>query len=437
MPRGGEDLTSHLRSRRRLAGIYLTMLGGRPLTAMPTGEEQDLRGALDQARGDFDDRVATAFLGPMHAGKTVHCALLKDAAAKHLMQHTNGRYVGVATDGSERINRITDALYGGRFPEKTVQGGAVPLTVEITSPRNGTNLSLIFHDMAGEEYDDLLVKAMPTGERIRRIVGTKTIDGRPYGLMTHLIFAKIYVVVVDCSAADSWGSLESYVKDAIRGIYDIKKHTRDLYRGKIPADMAVVFAKHDALPDGEDVDDLAERLPEVRAAIEKYVGGDVAWFKSRLECVELGREEIEKMNTDRHAADLERAEAVVLDRQGSFDKAARSLGDVKSSLDAAASSFDEAKKSGDAALVKSRQSAHRKALHRYEEAERARSALEDELGRARSDAEKIRAADPLAHRGGGNGDAAYRPAKPLSYNTDEYLDMLAWLIKMANRSTGR
>ena len=415
--------------------MHLTALGGRPLTAMPADDALDVQGALDQARGDFEDRVAVAFLGTRHAGKTVHCALLKDAAAKHLMRRTNRRYVGVATDGSERINRITDALHDGRFPEKTLEGEAVPLTVDITSRRNGAGLSMIFHDMAGEEYDDLLAKEMDAKERVRRILDTPKIADKEYGLMTHLIFAKIYIVVIDCSRVGSWPSFESYIKDAIRSIYDIKKHTRALYRGKIAADMAVVFAKHDELPEGEGVENLAEQLPEVKAAMARYVGGDVKWFKSRLACTKMGPDEVGRMRADRHKKDLERAEDSVRDRQSALDEAARRLEAAKDRLDAAASSLDEASASGDAALARSRQAAHGRARRSHEEAERARSALEDELDRARSDAKKIRSADPLAY--GDEGAAALRPSTPLSYNTDEYLDMLSWLIKMANRSTGR
>lgn len=402
---------------------------------MPSGEVQDTQGALDRARDDFDGRVAVAFLGPWHAGKTVLCALLKDAAAKHLMRHTNGRYLGMATDGSGRINKITDALYDGRFPEKTAQGEAVPLTVEITSPKNGTNLTLIFHDMAGEEYDDLLVGEMSAEDRVRHIVHTRKDGDRTYGLMTHLIFAKIYVVVIDCSTVKSWGSSESYVKDAIRSIHDIKKFNHDLYRNKIPADVAVVFTKHDGRPDDEDVDQLAEHLPELDAAMKKYVGGDVKWFKSRLACVKMDRKEVEKMLTERHEARLAASEATVRDSQSTLDKAVRRLEAAKSHLDAATSSFDEAKGSGDAARIKSAQSAHSKARRSYEEAERTRSDLEDDLSRARSKAASIRSADPTSH-GGGDEGALQRPAQPLSYNTDEYLDMIAWLIKMANRATG-
>ena len=401
---------------------------------MSAEEARDLQGALEQARADFDDCAAVAFLGPTHAGKTVHCALLKDAAAKHLMRHTNGRYVGIATDGSERINRITDALYDGRFPVKTVQGEAVPLTVEITSPKNRTNISLIFHDMAGEEYDGLLVKEMSAEERIRRILDTPKAGDRPYGIMTHLIFAKIYVVVIDSSTSESWGSSESYVKDAIRSIYAIKEHIHDLYRSRMPADIAIVFAKHDTRPGDEDADKLAEGLPEVRAAVEKYVGGDVKSFKSRLDCIEMDSDGVEKMYNTKHRAKLESAETAVRDSQSALDAATQLLNDAKSCLDVEASSYDEAKEHDDTSLTRLCQSAYDKARRAHEEAERTWSSLADKLNRAKSEVEKIRSAAPPA-RNDSKGPH-YGPSKPLSYNTDEYLDMITWLIKMANRSTG-
>ena len=84
---------------------------------------RDLDGVLDLASGDFDARIAAAFLGPMHAAKTVHCALLCDAAANRLARHTNGRYAGSAADGSEKISRITGALYNGAFPKRTRRAG--------------------------------------------------------------------------------------------------------------------------------------------------------------------------------------------------------------------------------------------------------------------------------------------------------------------------
>lgn len=394
---------------------------------------QDLRGALDRARYDFNGRVAVAFLGAHHAGKTVLCALLKDASGKRLMRHTNGRYLGMATDGSVRINRIMRALYSGSFPEKTAQCEAVPLTVEITSPENSTNLSLIFHDMAGEECDDLLVGEMPAKDRVRRILDTLKDGGGEYGLMTHLIFAQIYVAVIDCSTAESWERSESYVKDAIRSIYDIKKFDRNLYKNKIPADMAVVFTKHDGRPEDETAGQLAERLPELGAAMKKYIGGDVTWFRSRLACAKTDRKEAEGMFTEGQDARPSASEAAVRDSPRSLDKAARRLEAAKSQPEAAALRFDVAKGSGDDARINSARSDHGEAGRGYEKAGRARPDHEDELNRARSAAASIRSAEPPPQSDGGEG-ALQRPEKPLSYNTDEYLDMIAWLIKMSNRA---
>ena len=395
---------------------------------------RDLRDALDRARCNFDGRVAVAFLGPHHAGKTVLCALLKDASGKRLLRHTNGRYMGMATEGGERIDRIMSALYSGRFPEKTVQGAAVPLTVEIKSPRNSMTLSLIFHDMAGEEYDDLLVGEMPAKDRVRQILDTRKDGDRGYGLMTHLIFAKIYVAVIDCSTAESWERSESYAKDAIRSIYDIKKFDRDLYRGKIPADMAVVFTKHDGRPEDEDACQLAGRLPELDAAMKKYIGGDVQWFRSRLACAKVDRKDAGRILAEGHGARLAASEASAGDSQSALDRAARRLGAARGQLETAAFRLDEAKEPGDAARIKSTQSDHVKAGRGYEEAGRARPDHEDELNRARFDAESIRSAEPAPQRGGNKG-SPQRPERPLSYNAGECLDMLAWLIKMANRLT--
>ena len=211
-------------------------------------------------------------MGTQHAGKTVHCALLKDAAARRLKRHTNGKYLGVATAGAgaDKPRLLTPCTTGG-FPKKTPEGEAMQLTVEISSTENGTDIDLIFHDMAGEEYDELLVTEMQAEERIQRILETARIDGKPYGLMAHLIFAKIYVILVDCSDIESWGSSQAYVKEAIRSIYEIKKHIHALHNSKVSSHLAIVFSKCDTLEDEREANEMAKILDEVDAAITKYV----------------------------------------------------------------------------------------------------------------------------------------------------------------------
>ena len=401
---------------------------------MARGERRRLQDILERARADFDDMNSVAFIGARHSGKTVHYALLKDAATRHLARRTRGRYGGIATAGGGRIDKIVGALYGGNFPQKTAQGEAIPLAVEIAATKNGSNVTLIFNDMAGEEYDELLTSEMPVEQRIQGMLDTPGIDGKPYGLMTHLIFARMYVVVIDCSAIETWGSSQAYVKDAIQSMYEIKKYTRDLYNNKMVEDIIIVFSKCDTLSGDKSVDELANELPEVGGIIKRCVVGDVTCFKSRLESIEMDEEEIREARAGRLDESLAEAKKKVAACQSTLDRATSRLEAEKSALNAATPDFDAAKASGDPEASRSCQAAHDKARRRYEEADRERSSLMDSLSSARAEVEEISSKDPA------DGDydvGRYRPARPLSYNTDEYLDMITWMIKRANRAMGR
>ena len=394
-------------------------------------EDRKADEALDRAYDDFADRFTVAFLGTQRAGKTVHCALLKDAAARRLKRHTNGKYLGVATAGAGRINTIVDALYDGRFPEKTPEGEAVQLTVEISSTENGTDIDLIFHDMAGEEYDKLLVKEMRTEERIRRILGTAKIEGKPYGLMAHLIFAKIYVILVDCSDIESWGSSQAYVKEAIRSIYEIKKHIHALHNSKVSSHLAIVFSKCDTLEDEREADEMAKELDEVDAAIAKYVGGSVKYFRSKLDSTEMSRYEVRKIEAEKSRGRRDAAEGRLAARRDALSRAKSRAAAAKNTLAAAAKSLDTAKSAGNAQSISSHQAAYDKARKKYDDASQACAAHEDGISGAQAEIDALSSGVHTA------GNAThYKPDIPLSYNADEYLDLIGWMIKMARREAG-
>lgn len=403
---------------------------------MATRESRRVRDILDRARADFDDMVHVAFIGARHSGKTVHYALLKDAAAKRLMRRTRGLYLAVATAGGERIDRIVDGLYSGSFPEKTAHGGATPLAVEIAPTKNGSNLALIFCDGAGEEYCELLAGDTPVERRIQAMVDAPGIDGKPYGLMTHLIFAGIYIVVIDCSTVESRRASQAYARDAIRSIYGIKKHIRDLYNDKMAVDVAFVFSKCDTLGDDKGVGELADELPEVWEIVKECVGGDVECFESRVESTGLceGEEKVEGIRPGRldepHAGAEGRKAAACRSALGMV--ASRREAERSAPNAAVASDPDAAGAPGGAGKVRPRQAAHGKAGCRHEEPGRGRSRFRDGQGSARAETGEIGLGDPTDKSGGGG--CRYRPASPLSYNTDEYLDMITWMIKRANRA---
>lgn len=397
--------------------------------------ESESRGtseALDRAYDDFADRFTVAFLGTRHAGKTVHCALLKDAAARRLKRHTNGKYLGVATAGAGRINAIVDALYDGRFPEKTPEGEAMQLTVEISSTENGTDIDLIFHDMAGEEYDKLLVKEMRVEERIQRILETARIDGRPYGLMAHLIFAKIYVILVDCSDIKTWNSSQAYVKEAIRSIYGIKKHIHALHNSKVSSHLAIVFSKCDTLEDEREADEMAKILDEVDAAITMYVGGNVKYFRSRLDSTEMTGYEVRKIKAGKRRAKMAAAESRMAACKDALAHAKSRAAAAKNALSAAAANLDSAKSTGNEQSINSRRVAYSKAQKKYDKAVQACATHEDGVGSAQAEIDEAQSGGAPAE-----GSAThYKPDMPLSYNADEYMDLICWMIKMARREAG-
>lgn len=401
--------------------------------AMQDKDNRKLRDMLDQAHADFDGRFPVAFLGTRYAGKTIHCALLKDAATRSLMRHTNGKYLGVATAGAGRINRIVDALYDGRFPEKTTEGEAVRLTVEISSTENGTDIDLIFHDMAGEEYDDLLVEEMPVEERIRQILATSKMEDKPYGLMAHLIFAKIYVVLVDCTRIESWASTQAYIKDAIRSIHEIKKYDRALHHGKVSSHLAIVFSKCDTLADEKSADELAEKLDEVNAAVTKYVGGEVRHFRSRLDSTKMSRHELKKIDRDERRALLDDAESSMEAHKDELRRAKANESEMQAALMAATANLDAARSAGDAPSIDLWQAEYARAQKAHDEALQLCAELDDAISNARVEIDAIHAGGLPLTRGN---SVRYKPDKPLSYNADEYLDLIDWMIRMARREAG-
>lgn len=381
------------------------------------------RDAVDLARADFDGQFPVAFLGMRQAGKTVHYALLKDVAARRLKRHTNGKYLGIATVGARHTNRIIDGLYNGRFPEKTAEEEAMWLVVEVASTENGTDVSLIHHDMAGEEYDRILVAEMPIEERIRQMLEASKTEGEPYGPMAHLIFAKIYVVLVDCSLPEPWGGSQAYIRDAIKSIHAVKNYIHALYNDKVTSHLAIVFTKCDTLGDERGVDALAGELDVVDAAVARYIGGNVKHFKSRVDSTRTGDEEASKIDENKREARPDDAERPA--DHGQAPGRAHGRAAAEEYAPAAAASPGAARPAGDSEPAGPRQAAHGGAG-------RERADLENEAGDMRAEMGGPRPGGARAR----GAPARYRPDKPLSYNADDYLDMIDWMIRMARREAG-
>ena len=178
----------------------------------------DLSEQISEARQDFKGKTTVAFIGDSYCGKTILCALLKDTASKYLPKETNEKYYGFATNGRQRINEFIYEMYHQKFPDKTTLSVETDATIKITSDSQN-DIELVFHDMPGEKYKEYLENETKL-EELDSVVKTIMDHGRDpnkkYGKMAHIIFAQIYVILIDCSIYKSWRGLEGKFVSTLR-----------------------------------------------------------------------------------------------------------------------------------------------------------------------------------------------------------------------------
>lgn len=404
--------------------------------------ELTLQEKIDIAREDFKDQVMVAFLGDKYSGKTVHCALIKDAAVKRLNEHTNGKYRAVATDGSGRMNKIIDKIYAGEFPAKTYLEEATPMTVEIFSKSAAETIKIVLRDMAGEKKVDLLEAEMPVDDRIEKIFKLDQIEGKPYGRMAHLVFAKIYIILIDCSKYDKWPSNQAYVKDTIRHLFEIKERIHDISNNRIHAPIAIVFSKYDTIDKEKKkpVEDLMKELEEINGALAKYHKGPIQYFKSQVNSFPIPEKELKeaiKNKIEGGNVQKKEAENAVNDKEAVRTEAKNRINNAKQNFNEATKKLEEAPAKGQPAIDEAQKELdqvqveldaakenHTKAVSEEDDARKKLTEIKEKLAK-----EPQPSAEDL-------GISNYRPKQPLSYSHDDYLDLIIWLIKMDKQLRG-
>ena len=406
-----------------------------------------LDATIPKAKKDFENDLMVAFLGEKYSGKTVACALIKDALTMHYEKYSNGEYIGISTDGSTRMNKLMDKLTNEEFPAKTLLSEATPMTLEIVSTKEGNIIEVILRDMAGEQRKDLLEREFPSVEEgLETIFKTAIIEGKDYGLLTHVIFAKIYLIVIDCSKFNDDNKRrmeESYVKETIRHLFSYKDKIGTLVNNRINDPIAFLFTKYDQLPEEKQKPpgDLLEELSEVTGALKRYHLGEVACFKSSVDSVKLSDAEIqlkikEKLSSENE--DLKEANNNVNDLivkkddlKVELDNALKVLNTKKQELTAAEATgeqptIDKAKNNVQDAKeeVSSSQEAYNGVTKELDKTRQRLSSIKEEL-------EENPPTEPSEL-----GISEYTPKKPLSYSLDDYLQLIEWIINMKKRITG-
>ena len=398
---------------------------------------------IDKAKKDFEDQILVAFLGDKFSGKTVQCALIKDAVARYLRDATNGEYYGIGTDGSERMNLLIKKLHNGEFPAKTTPDEATPMTIEIHSKTGaGGVMKIVLRDMAGEQGEDLLQKEMGVDDRLEKIFKVAPIDGKPYGLLTHLIFAKIYIILIDCSKYDRWSYEQAYVKDTLRSIFEIKKRIGEITNNKLTSHIAIVFSKYDTLKEpAKPPKELLKELQEIETALDIFHEGSVECFISKVDSVPLDPKEIDleiKKKLDSENKEKAKLETLIPDKEAEKKNAINELNSAKENVNEIQERLNQVKPTNDPNQINPIQEELNSAEDVLSESQETVSQITEELDDARKNLRTINEEIEKGPRPQAEelGISIYKPKNPLAYSKEDYLDLIKWLISKHKQIRG-
>ena len=401
------------------------------------------------AKKDFKNETVVTFLGDSYSGKTVYYALLKNTIAKNLYDSTDGEYEGLAKYGSEKINYIIKDMYGGEFPEKTKLDAKTKVVMEITSPKLNTPIKITLQDMPGETYRDFIEKEIVgknVETRLKEIMQHKINKGDHYGPFTHLIFAKIYVIVIDCSKYAKWPGMEGTLATAIENLYKYKDYVDMTMHGKIYDPIAILFTKYDTLdPDvKKSPDKLFEELKEVKAAFRRYVTYMPKCFMSEVEARPLNDEEIKhivdnkigeadkefiglQLKLKKQSANTRSLKKSIMDQQSSLDDLNSRLNNLKNDPSTVTNTGSDIQSTikilenniKDAASEISKTKSH------YNNGNASEQTTRSEINDMKKD--QNRDHKPTLES---LGIPDYIPIQELKYNDDEIIKLISWVIQM-------
>lgn len=238
----------------------------------PTEEVRALRREHEQLH-------EIAFLGSVGSGRTVVAALLVDCLTTHWSDGTRA-VSSVITQGEKRINDAIHDLMNCRYPAATKDGENTTV-ITIGDPSRSAEYSVMLHDMPSEDFVGKLTNNegdMASMFDLIRNMGQE-----------HLIFAKKYVIVVDCSRVDTWDTDSARLATALLRIMEVRRYVYETDK-KIDVPVAVVITKTDTLPEEwaqqKSVVEILDKYQRLMSSMYvSYEADKVCFFKSHMDTV--------------------------------------------------------------------------------------------------------------------------------------------------------
>ncbi len=263
--------------------------------------KKDSAKLLEVAKQQLKDKNIVAFIGESYCGKTVVSALLKFTLSNYFVPKSNGEFEAEVTKGNNIISSIIKRMmHHGFFPPHTLPYHKSPIMIDIYNTSGfGGKIELILRDMSGEDYEDYLTTEYENADdRISDLLSEGKADGESYSPLSHLIFSKIYVILVDCSKYNEWITEQSNYALMIRVLKQLKEKAEEISDGKFTAPIAIVFTKADLLPEEKKnvkASELINVMPELVSALHINHKGLIEYFLVSVNTEKATPEDIAQM----------------------------------------------------------------------------------------------------------------------------------------------
>lgn len=228
-----------------------------------------------------------AVLGPSGTGKTVFITLLSHVMDNHFLDdHPELR--AHPKDGRPFLESCENSMRDGEFPERTPQQSRNKIIFEMRETgATAGSMEFKLPDISGEDYKHMCLGPEIRGdERVVKVCDMGIDKGASYGEMIYAIYAKMYVILLDCSKMTTdWERDQTQYTQATTTIQDFKKSTNTAKDGRIDTPIAIVLTKADSL---EDRDVSAQEL------VKKWMRR----FYNTLEDIHVGKREYFMVHVD-------------------------------------------------------------------------------------------------------------------------------------------
>lgn len=263
---------------------------------------------LAQAKSEYEGKNIVAILGKTSYGKSVVSTLFYDAIDNFFLKKHSDEYNARIVKGHDYQYKSHKELFSGKFPPPTPPGQETEIVLEISrKPPLAKRIELVTHDISGEDVSALLLSQHSSPEELINYILTYPSASDSPGPFSYVLFAKVYIVLIDCSEHKFWRSEQIKISQKLSSILDIKQGLGEASNGKSQTPIAIVLTKADTYEDAASIDAeelIRNEMPQVYSNLSEHFTGRIGYFKVHIDATERNKEEIEKLITD-HVQNIE------------------------------------------------------------------------------------------------------------------------------------